>query len=149
MNMDGIIGKLEKHAELVGIIASVWSRTKEGDMPQGIIGHFTDWSPNGQGIGAILKADTDLTYVQNKLFKSTHLYTFLVKVGIGLWAAAELDLPYVGKYKTLGEKLLRAGVISALGLPGSSGANDTGNPPMQRNSRTGSPSSSYQIGGAF
>jgi len=151
MNIDNIFSKVESHAEALGIIASVYSRTKEGDMPQGIIGHFTDWSPNGQGIGAILKADTDLDYLQTKLFHSNHLYSLLIKLGGALWLAGELDVPYVGKYKNLGWKLLKSGVISAIVLPGSGsyGANPSAS---RRDTTLPTPNPSTltsQIRGAF
>jgi hypothetical protein len=145
MELSGIFDKAQTHAEALGIIASVWSRSKEGDMGQGIIGYFTDWNPNGIGIGAILKADTDLAYLKDKLFNSNHLYSLLVKIGGGLYLAGEFDLPLIGKYKTLGWKLLKAGVAAGLVLPGSGpydqpGRNET---PPNANLNKNRPTSSY------
>jgi hypothetical protein len=158
MNVTGITDKIEKHAELIGVLASVWSRNKEstlgGGTKTGIMGYFTDWDPNGTGIANILKNDTDLNYLQNKLLNTSHLYSLLIKVGGGLWVAGELDLPFVGKYKSLGWKLLKAGVEAGLILPGSgpenAGRSNAYDVPFGRRSTTlQNPSLQMQNVGAY
>ena len=124
-----LIGGLEKNAMLAAFGAGVLERAQEANNadPIGqVINHFSNFNlttgtGGGGGYGALGEAVITLKNPQllmDKLFRSNHLYSLLVKAGAAMYLASELGV-LAPKWKTVGMNVLKGGAAAAIVMPGS------------------------------
>ena len=127
-----VLGKLEDNAMLLTVLGASYARMSEdGDAINGLIHHFTTFSTT-DGVVSELLADFGLkagsgdmaATLKWKLWDSPHLYTLLIKLGIGAYLAGELG--FIGaRYKKLGVNVGKGAAIAALLMPGSGNSQQT------------------------
>lgn len=146
-SLDGIVAKVEKHAELITILAGTYEHTMTytpGGI-QGMIGYLTA-DLKGQH-GPLYEIKYDLLHPDwyfDKLLNSSHLYCATFKAGAALWLAGELG--FLTKYKDLAKKVVIGSAIAAAINQGSSPSD---NPRQSSNPPTPTQNLNMKIGGAF
>jgi hypothetical protein len=133
MNIEGtaknIIGKIEDNAMLLTVLGAAYARAAEDGDPltntaSGLIPQFTTFNTQA-GVISELMADVGMkpgtafpTTLIWKLWGSPHLYTMLIKVGLGVWAAGKLGV-IPARFEKLGVNVAKGAAITALLMPGS------------------------------
>ena len=123
-----LIGGLEKHAAIAAFGAGALARSYEANSTDPIgqlINHFTNLgtplTPGAGGYGALGEAILtiqNIPLLTDKLFRSNHLYSLLVKAGIAAYIASEFGV-LAPKWKKIGQEIAMGAGAAAIIMPGS------------------------------
>lgn len=126
LNVSGIMGKLQKNADWVAGLASVYERFN-GDLTWA-----WQWFTK-DALNEVMNMLKNPQIIKYKLLDSPHAYTGIFKMSLIAYLAAEAGL-IAPKYKTLAVKAMKGSGVAALVLPGSGPIPENNS---HRNSSTG------------
>lgn len=109
MNVNGLVGKIEKNAEWATLALGVWLRSKE-------VGGPTITNILETAAFEAVKTFSSFEYAKYKLWDAQHTSQALTKAGLIIYAASELGLIHK---KNLGKKIAQGGVLTSIITPGS------------------------------
>jgi len=108
MNVNGIVGKLEKNATVLSLALGAYGRSMEGDVD------LTSIVTNAPF--EAVKTFHSVDQIKWKFWNAPHVPQALFKIGVGLVLASELGL--VNK-KALGNKIAKGAALACIVTPGS------------------------------
>lgn len=131
LNVSGIMGKLQKNAEWLALLAGLYERYPSVG---GLMEHLNPLNKMG-AMAEIQRTLSDFGLLKHKLLDSPHLYTSMFKGSIIAYLLAELGI-IPSKYKKLASKIAWGSGAAAVTMPASyqgssSKSNLSGGNPME------------------